>query len=315
MIYTALDDFYLSAQEIELSPSRRAGVPAALEWQLRRFGCDVIAEAVVLLGLPQVVACTAQVLLQRFYCKRSLVHTDVKIAAMSSFWLAAKLEEVIEIDSPNKLRLRNVITVFYRVFKRREGGDLDIIDPYSSRYDEIKAEVVRGERQMLRSFGFIVQVEHPHRFVLTFGGLLGLGREPLQEAWNIANDSLRTMLCVTQPAECVACGVLFMALRRLNIPMPEHPNSWWEAFGVSTETVISTVGTMSELYTKDRPQYVALGKDFTADSKSQVTNNPPVSLKVGLWKDLIDLSTTSRNNYFSIGPEDESLDSPSDNCC
>ena len=282
MIYTALDDFYLSAEEIESSPSRRAGVAAQLEWQLRRFGCDVIAEAVVLLDLPQVVACTAQVLLQRFYCKRSLVHTDVKIASISAFWLASKLEEVIEIDSPNKLRLRNVITVFYRVFKRREGGDLDILDPYSSRYDEIKTEVVRGERQMLRCFGFIVQVEHPHRFVLTFGGLLGLERGPLQEAWNIANDSLRTMLCVTHSAECVACGLLFLAVRRLGIPMPEQPYSWWEAFGVSTDTVFSVVATMTDLYTKARPEYVALRKDFTATagSKTQAADNS-IKLKVG----------------------------------
>ena len=131
MIYTAVDDFYLSAEELESSPSRRDGVAAALEAQLRRYGCDVIAEAAVLLSLPQGVACTAQVLLHRFYCKRSLAKFDVKVMAMAMFWLAAKLEEVVEIDSPSKLKLRDVMSVIYRVVRRREGKSLQPLDPFS----------------------------------------------------------------------------------------------------------------------------------------------------------------------------------------
>ena len=42
-----------------------------------------------------------------------------------------------------------------------------------------------------------------------------------QEAWNLANDSLRTTLCVRYKAEVVACGILFLATRRLGVPMPE----------------------------------------------------------------------------------------------
>lgn len=50
---------------------------------------------------------------------------------MAAFWLGAKLEEVIEIDSPTKLRLRDVLTVFYRLIRRREGRGLEVLDPYS----------------------------------------------------------------------------------------------------------------------------------------------------------------------------------------
>ena len=50
---------------------------------------------------------------------------------MAAFWLAAKLEEVIEIDSPTKLCLRDMLTVFYRIMRRREGRDLAVLDPYS----------------------------------------------------------------------------------------------------------------------------------------------------------------------------------------
>ena len=50
---------------------------------------------------------------------------------MAAFWLASKLEEVINIDDPNRLTLRNVVTVIDRITRRREGRALTIMDPYS----------------------------------------------------------------------------------------------------------------------------------------------------------------------------------------
>lgn len=41
-------------------------------------------------------------------------------------------------------------------------------------YEQTKARVVAAERHMLRAFGFIIHVEHPHRFVLNYGQMLGL---------------------------------------------------------------------------------------------------------------------------------------------
>ena len=250
MIYTALDNFYLTKEQLEASPSAADGVDAPTEAGLRRYCCDVVAEAAVLLRLPQVVAATAQVLIQRFYCKRSLKKFDVKVVAMAAFWLASKLEEVIEIDNPQRLTLRNVITVVDRVTRRRDGRGLAIMDPYSQvggccaggcwvvagaswvlrqlgaapgrvlagwelaltavessagvatphyapvpcftrpvlppvppplpppvplqKYEEMKMQAVVAERHMLRAFGFVVHVEHPHRFVLNYCQMLML---------------------------------------------------------------------------------------------------------------------------------------------
>ena len=41
--------------------------------------------------------------------------------------------------------------------------------------------------------------------------------EAAQEAWNVTNDSLRTTLCVRFKAQVVACGILFLAARRLKV--------------------------------------------------------------------------------------------------
>ena len=76
-----IDDFYLSEEALAASPSRADGVDVATEAGLRRYGCEVIQEAGILLRLPQVVMATAQVLLHRFYCKRSLHKFDVKVGA------------------------------------------------------------------------------------------------------------------------------------------------------------------------------------------------------------------------------------------
>lgn len=45
---------------------------------------------------------------------------------------------------------------------------------------------------MLRSFGFILHVEHPHKFVLNYLVVLEQQEDPesglLQRAWNLTND-------------------------------------------------------------------------------------------------------------------------------
>lgn len=54
----------------------------------------------------------------------------------------------------------------------------------------MKLELIRVERMILREFGFIVHVEHPHKLVLNhLHMMLGTGhRELMQEAWNLTND-------------------------------------------------------------------------------------------------------------------------------
>lgn len=45
------------------------------------------------------------------------------------------------------------------------------------------------EKSMLRAFGFVTHVEHPHKFVLSLLQILGLDERTLhQEAWNLTND-------------------------------------------------------------------------------------------------------------------------------
>jgi hypothetical protein len=75
-----LDNFYLSPEQLENSPSRKDGIDRDTEAELRSYGCSLVQEAGILLGFPQAVMATGQVLLHRFYCKRSMKAFNVKVS-------------------------------------------------------------------------------------------------------------------------------------------------------------------------------------------------------------------------------------------
>ncbi|KAG5549325.1 hypothetical protein RHGRI_014617 [Rhododendron griersonianum] len=79
MIYTAIDTFYLTDEQLQDSPSRKDGIDETTETTLRIYGCDLIQESGILLRLPQAVMATGQVLFHRFYCKKSFVRFNVKV--------------------------------------------------------------------------------------------------------------------------------------------------------------------------------------------------------------------------------------------
>ena len=208
MIVTNVDNFYVTDDKIINSPSRERGVSEEDEFAMRVHGCELVQEAAVLLKASQQVACTGQVLLHRFYAKRSMVKFDVRRVAATSVFLACKLEEC-----PRKLR--DVVNVFHRMSRRREKKPLTHLEYFSKRYEDIKADLVRVERHMLREFGFCIHAEHPHKFVLNYLRMMGQDSAMMNAAWKIANDSLRTTLCIRFKAYKVAVACIYLAARKL----------------------------------------------------------------------------------------------------
>lgn len=58
MIYTAIDTFYLTEEQLKNSPSRKDGIDEATETTLRIYGCDLIQESGILLRLYPLVIMT-----------------------------------------------------------------------------------------------------------------------------------------------------------------------------------------------------------------------------------------------------------------
>lgn len=264
MIFTTLDNFYVSKEDLADSPSRKDGISADTERDQRIYGCELIQEAGILLRLPQAVMATGQVLLHRFYCKVSLVAHDVKKTAMACVWLATKLEE-------NPRRMREMLSVFYRLDRRRQGKPtLPPLEVYGPVFEKWKSDVVTLERIMLRAFGFILHVEHPHKFVLNYLVVLEQHDHPesglLQRAWNLANDSLRSTLCVRFKGEIVACGIIFLAARQLRIPLPEGP-AWWDLFNVAKHDLLEVACEVLDLYKLPKAEYAPISKDAQREQR------------------------------------------------
>lgn len=225
----------------------------------------------IFLYRPQAVMATGQVLFHRFYCKKSFVRFNVKRVAASCVWLASKLEE-----SPRKAR--QVLIVFHRMECRRESLPVEHLDPYSKKYAELKMDLNRTERHLLKEMGFICHVEHPHKFISNYLAALGTPPELRQEAWNLANDSLRTTLCVRFKSEVVACGVVYAAARRFQVPLPENP-PWWKAFDADKSGIDEVCRVLARLYSLPKAKYIPVCKDgesFVTSNKSWDSPSQPV---------------------------------------
>ncbi|KNA06184.1 hypothetical protein SOVF_183400 [Spinacia oleracea] len=265
MIYTAIDTFYLTEEQITNSPSRKDAIDEETETTLRVYGCDLIQESGILLKLPQAVMATGQVLFHRFYSKKSFARFNVKRVAASCVWLASKLEE-----SPRKAR--QVLIVFHRMECRRENLPVEHLDLFSKKYSELKMDLIRTERHLLKEMGFICHVEHPHKFISNYLAVLDVKENPelRQDAWNLANDSLRTTLCVRFKSEVVACGVVYAATRRFGVPLPENP-PWWKVFDADKSGIDEVCRVLAHLYSRPKAQYIPVCKEsasFTSSNKS-----------------------------------------------
>jgi hypothetical protein len=77
---TELDTFFVSEDDLRDSPSRKHGIDEETETTLRIFGCELVQEAGILLKCPQAVMVTGQVLLHRFYCRKSMREFNVRVS-------------------------------------------------------------------------------------------------------------------------------------------------------------------------------------------------------------------------------------------
>ncbi|CAN6975842.1 unnamed protein product [Brassica rapa subsp. trilocularis] len=121
-----------------------------------------------------------------------------------------------------------------------------------------------------RRENFVCHVEHPHKFISNYLATLETPPELRQEAWNLANDSLRTTLCVRFRSEVVACGVVYAADRRFQVPLPENP-PWWKAFDSDKSGIDQVCSVLAHLYSLPKAQYISVckdGKTFTFSSRS-----------------------------------------------
>lgn len=52
----------------------------------------------------------------------------------------------------------------------------------------MKRTIIDCEQILLRALGYVVQVVHPHKFLLNYLKILEGSTELMQKSWNYAND-------------------------------------------------------------------------------------------------------------------------------
>lgn len=252
------DKWYLTLQEsskklLANPPSIADGIPINIEQELRYLGCELIQSLTILLRMPQTAAATGQILYQRFYYQKSFAKYFFEHSVMACVLLASKIEE-----SPR--RCREVINTFDRMKKRhalkntpKENDDIAPID-LDQHYVHLKNSVIKTERQILKTLGFVVYVNHPHKWIYVFAHALRQidNAELIGKAWSYMNDGLRTDIFLRYQPNTIACACLFLASRTIATPisLPKKPRPWYEIFDVLEKDVLDISKILLLMYNR-----------------------------------------------------------------
>ncbi|KAL4606901.1 hypothetical protein ACB092_09G137300 [Castanea dentata] len=158
------------------------------------------------------------------------------------------------------MKARQVLIVFHRMECRMENLPVEHLEIGSQKYHDLKTVLSRTERHILKEMGFVCHVEHPHKFISNYLAILETPTELRQEVCNLANDSLRSTLCVRYKSEVVACGVVYAATRRFQVPLPWNP-PWWKVFDADKSGIDEVCIVLAELYRLPKAKYIPVCKD------------------------------------------------------
>ncbi|XP_016995660.2 cyclin-L1 [Drosophila takahashii] len=280
-IVLTLENSLIPEGKIDVTPSSQDGLDHETEKDLRILGCELIQTAGILLRLPQVAMATGQVLFQRFFYSKSFVRHNMETVAMSCVCLASKIEE-----APR--RIRDVINVFHHIKQVRAQKEISpmVLDPY---YTNLKMQVIKAERRVLKELGFCVHVKHPHKLIVMYLQVLQYEKHEklMQLSWNFMNDSLRTDVFMRYTPEAIACACIYLSARKLNIPLPNSP-TWFGVFRVPMADITDICYRVMELYTRSKPVVEKLEaavdelkkRYIDARNKTKEANTPPAVITV-----------------------------------
>ncbi|KAF3820431.1 hypothetical protein GH733_015940 [Mirounga leonina] len=244
-VLITLENCLLPDDKLRFTPSMSSGLDTDTETDLRVVGCELIQAAGILLRLPQVAMATGQVLFQRFFYTKSFVKHSMEHVSMACVHLASKIEE-----APR--RIRDVINVFHRLRHLREKKK-PVPLLLDQDYVNLKNQIIKAERRVLKELGFCVHVKHPHKIIVMYLQVLECERNQhlVQTSWNYMNDSLRTDVFVRFQPESIACACIYLAARTLEIPLPNRPH-WFLLFGATEDEIQEICLKILQLYTRKK---------------------------------------------------------------
>ncbi|KAK1607852.1 hypothetical protein QYE76_031525 [Lolium multiflorum] len=239
--------WYFSRKEIEEnSLSRRDGIDLKKESYLRKSYCTFLQDFGMRLKVPQVTIATAIVFCHRFFLRQSHAKNDRQIVATVCMFLAGKVEE-----TPRPLK--DVVLISYEIIHKKDPAAIARIKQKEV-YEQQKELLLIGERLVLVTLGFDMNVHHPYKPLVEAIKKFKVAQNALaQVAWNFVNDGLRTSLCLQFKPHHIAAGAIFLAAKFLKVKLPaDGEKVWWQEFDVTPRQLEEVSNQMLELYEQNR---------------------------------------------------------------
>ncbi|XP_074304650.1 cyclin-T1-3-like [Silene latifolia] len=271
--------WYFSRKEIEEhSPSRSDGIDLKKEAYLRKSYCTFLQDLGMRLKVPQVTIATAIIFCHRFFLRQSHAKNDRRTVATACMFLGGKVEE-----TPRPLK--DVIIVSYEIIHKKDPAAAQKIKQKEV-YEQQKELILVGERLVLATLGFDLNVQHPYKPLVEAIKKFKVAQNALaQVAWNFVNDGLRTSLCLQFMSHHIAAGAIFLAAKFLKVKLPSDGDKvWWQEFDVTPRQLEEVSNQMLELYEQNKalPSHgseaegsVAGGAANRAASKTVTENHLP----------------------------------------
>ncbi|KAL3739204.1 hypothetical protein ACJRO7_020585 [Eucalyptus globulus] len=239
--------WYMLRKEIEEnSPSRLDGIDLKKETYLRKCYCTFLQDLGMRLKVPQVTIATAIIFCHRFFLRQSHAKNDRRTIATVCMFLAGKVEE-----TPRPLK--DVILVSYEIIHKKDPAAAQRIKQKEV-YEQQKELILLGERVVLATLGFDLNVHHPYKPLVEAIKKFKVAQNALaQVAWNFVNDGLRTSLCLQFKPHHIAAGAIFLAAKFLKVKLPsDGERVWWQEFDVTPRQLEEVSNQMLELYEQNR---------------------------------------------------------------
>ncbi|XP_042490184.1 cyclin-T1-3-like isoform X2 [Macadamia integrifolia] len=194
-------------------------------------------------------------------------------------FLAGKVEE-----TPRPLK--DVILVSYEIIYKKDPAAVHRIKQKEI-YEQQKELILLGERVVLATLGFDLNVQHPYKPLVEAIKKFKVAQNALaQVAWNFVNDGLRTSLCLQFKPHHIAAGAIFLAAKFLKVKLPSDGEKvWWQEFDVTPRQLEEVSNQMLELYEQNRlppaqgsevEGSAGAGTSHRAPAKTATSNDEPV---------------------------------------
>ncbi|XP_073421081.1 cyclin-T1 isoform X2 [Dendrobates tinctorius] len=217
--------WYFTREQLERSPSRRAGLDPDKELSYRQQAANLLQDMGQRLNVSQLTINTAIVYMHRFYMVQSFTRFHRNTVAPAALFLAAKVEE-----QPRKLE--HVIKVAHACLNAQE----PLPDTQSEAYLQQAQDLVILESIILQTLGFEITIDHPHTHVVKCTQLVRASKDLAQTSYFMATNSLHlTTFSLQYTPPVVACVCIHLACKWSNweIPVSTDGKPWWEYVDVT----------------------------------------------------------------------------------